>query len=410
MRWLWVLLLGLTVQGAMGQEWAVQVTTPKEGALFGWAQSAPEVAIRAELRRQGEKVVPKQGDVQRLFLTAQIFSGERLLDNVPLWDDGTHGDERGGDGVYAASYRPPQAGAFRLRVRAQADILSGNKTVTREFWSGFIPFRVIAIPYARLTQPEPGSEVRGKTTVRARLLLLDKPFDEPDETLQATLLVTGEGQKRQIPLRRNGSLLASSVAFSKRGTYRLQVSVAVRRDGQSLQTQSEVTEIQVTMLTYTWLIIAIFLAIVFLLLPPREPPLRYCHRVRFGGQVLELEPGERKSLREEAKPEAEKAEPEAEVEVELVAEAEKPEILVRSTKGAQIRKGGGLLQQEVSLREGERCRVGETELRYERAEPLRAPRRWWHRLLPNTVFRWLFSLCALGAFAYWLWQWWQFAR
>jgi hypothetical protein len=279
-------------------------------------------------------------------------------------------------------------------VRAQADILSGNKTVTREFWSGFIPFRVIAIPYARLTQPEPGSEVRGKTTVRARLLLLDKPFDEPDETLQATLLVKGEGQKRQIPLRRNGSLLASSVAFSKRGTYRLQVSVAVRRDGQSLQTQSEVTEIQVTMLTYTWLIIAIFLAIIFLLLPPREPPLRYCHRVRFGEQVHELKPGERKSL------------PEA----ELVAEAEKPEIRVRSTKGAQIRKGGGLPQKEVWLPKGERCRVGETELHYERAEPLRATRRWWHRLLPNTVFRWLFFLCALGAFVYWLWQWWQFAR
>jgi hypothetical protein len=181
----------------------------------------------------------------------------------------------------------------------------------------------------------------------------------------------------------------------------LQVSVAVRRDGQSLQTQSEVTEIQVTMLTYTWLIIAIFLAIIFLLLPPRESPLRYRHRVRFGGQVLELEPGERKSLREEAKPEAE---------VELVAEAEKPEILVRSTKGAQIRKGGGLPQQEVWLRKGERCRVGETELHYERAELSRATRQWWHRLLPNTVFRLPFFLCALGAFVYWLWQWWQFAR
>jgi hypothetical protein len=286
-----------------------------------------------------------------------------------------------------------------LRVRAQADILSGNKTVTREFWSGFIPFRVIAIPYARITQPEPGSEVRGKTAVRARLLLLDKPFDEPDETLQATLLVKGEGQKRQIPLRRQGSLLTSSVAFSKRGTYRLQVSVAVQRDEQSLQTQSEVTEIQVTMLTYTWLIIAIFLAIVFLLLPPKEPPLRYRHRVRFGEQVHELKPGERKSLPELPEPE-----------VELVAEAEKREIRVRSTKGAQIRKGGGLPQQEVPLREGERCRVGETELHYERAELSRATRQWWHRLLPNTVFRLPFFLCALGAFVYWLWQWWQFAR
>jgi hypothetical protein len=211
--------------------------------------------------------------------------------------------------------------------------------------------------------------------------------------------VKGEGQKRQIPLRRQGSLLTSSVAFSKRGTYRLQVSVAVQRDEQSLQTQSEVTEIQVTMLTYTWLIIAIFLAIVFLLLPPKEPPLRYRHRVRFGEQVHELKPGERKSLPELPEPE-----------VELVAEAEKREIRVRSTKGAQIRKGGGLPQQEVPLREGERCRVGETELHYERAELSRATRQWWHRLLPNTVFRLPFFLCALGAFVYWLWQWWQFAR
>ncbi len=391
----------LLVSPLKAQEWKVQITSPLPNSIFSWAQNAPEISLKGEFLKGEEKIVPKQSEVARLFLTGQVFSGGKLIDTVPMWDDGTHGDEKGEDGTYTTLYRPPKVGEYQVRVRAQADIVREGKVFTREFWSDFVAFKVVPVPYARITQPEPGSEVRGKTAVRARLLLLDKPFDEPDETLQATLLVTGEGQKQQIPLRRKGSLLTSSVAFSKRGTYRLQVSVAVRRDGQSLQTQSEVTEIQVTMLTYTWLIIAIFLAIVFLLLPPREPPLRYRHRVRFGGQVHELEPGERKSLPEEAKPEAE---------VELVAEAEKPEIRVRSTKGAQIRKGGGLPQQEVPLREGERCRVGETELHYERAELLRAPRRWWHRLLPNTVFRWLFFLCALGAFAYWLWQWWQFAR
>jgi hypothetical protein len=384
----------LLVSPLKAQEWKVQITSPLPNSVFGWAQNAPEISLKGEFLKGEEKIVPKQSEVARLFLTGQVFSGGKLIDTVPMWDDGTHGDEKGEDGTYTTLYRPPKVGEYQVRVRAQADIVREGKVFTREFWSDFVAFKVVPVPYARITQPEPGSEVRGKTAVRARLLLLDKPFDEPDETLQATLLVTGEGQKQQIPLRRKGSLLTSSVAFSKRGTYRLQVSVAVRRDGQSLQTQSEVTEIQVTMLTYTWLIIAIFLAIVFLLLPPREPPLRYRHRVRFGGQVHELEPGERKSL------------PEA----ELVAEAEKREIRVRSTKGAQIRKGGGLPQQEVWLREGERCRVGEAELHYERAEPLRATRRWWHRLLPNTVFRLPFFLCALGAFAYWLWQWWQFAR
>jgi hypothetical protein len=387
-------LVLLLVSPLKAQEWKVQITSPLPNSVFGWAQNAPEISLKGEFLKGEEKIVPKQSEVARLFLTGQVFSGGKLIDTVPMWDDGTHGDEKGEDGTYTTLYRPPKVGEYQVRVRAQADIVREGKVFTREFWSDFVAFKVVPVPYARITQPEPGSEVRGKTAVRARLLLLDKPFDEPDETLQATLLVTGEGQKRQIPLRRKGSLLTSSVTFSKRGTYRLQVSVAVQRDGQSLQTQSEVTEIQVTMLTYTWLIIAIFLAIIFLLLPPREPPLRYRHRVRLGEQVHELKPGERKSL------------PEA----ELVAEAEKPEIRVRSTKGAQIRKEGGLPQQEVPLRKGERCRVGETELHYERAEPLRATRRWWHRLLPNTVFRLPFFLCALGAFVYWLWQWWQFAR
>jgi len=375
------------------QEWKAQVTSPSPDIILSWAQDAPEVSLTGELLKGEEKVVAKQQEVARLFLTGQIFASGDLIDTVPMWDDGTHGDKKAADGSYTATYRPPGIGEYQVRVRAQADILREGKAFLREFWSAFVTFKVVPMPYARLTQPEPGSELRSKTGVRARLLLLDKPFDEPDETLQATLLVTGEGQKRQIRLQRNGSLLAGSVAFSKRGNYHLQVSVTVRRGGQLLRTQSEVTEVLVTRLTYTWLIIATFFTTSFLLWPPKEPPLRFRHRVRFGRQVHELEPGQGKSL--------------PETDSELVAEAEKREIRVRSRKGAQIRKGG-LPQQEVSLREGERCQVGEIELHYERAEPLRAARQSWHRLLPNTSFRLAFFLCALGAFAYWLWQWRQF--
>ena len=396
MRWLWVLLLGLTVQGAMGQEWAVQVTTPKEGALFGWAQSAPEVAIRAELQRQGEKVVPKQGDVQRLFLTAQIFSGERLLDNVPLWDDGTHGDERSGDGVYAASYRPPQAGAFRLRVRAQADILSGNKTVTREFWSGFLPFRVIAIPYARITQPETGSEIKGKTTFRARLLVLEKPFEERDETLKASVKVEGEGWRKELPLNRKGSLLTANINFPKRGTYRLVVMVRVQRDGKTLNSESEIVEVRVTKLGYFWLAAAAFLFLIFLALPPKEPPLRYRHYLRFEGREIILEPGEKKQ----------------EIDLEFEAAFDEREVRIRQLSGEKPnlkRQDNPIPQRELELREKKLCWVGEERLVYEKAEPMRERPKIWHRLLPTTFWRCLFFALALLALACWLWQWYQFA-
>jgi hypothetical protein len=396
MRWLWVLLLGLTVQGAMGQEWAVQVTTPKEGALFGWAQSAPEVAIRAELRRQGEKVVPKQGDVQRLFLTAQIFSGERLLDNVPLWDDGTHGDERSGDGVYAASYRPPQAGAFRLRVRAQADILSGNKTVTREFWSGFLPFRVIAIPYARITQPETGSEIKGKTTFRARLLVLEKPFEERDETLKASVKVEGEGWRKELPLNRKGSLLTANINFPKRGTYRLVVMVRVQRDGKTLNSESEIVEVRVIKLGYFWLAAAASLFLIFLALPPKEPPLRYRHYLRFEGREIILEPGEKKQ----------------EIDLEFEAAFDEREVRIRQLSGEKPnlkRQDNPIPQRELELREKKLCWVGEERLVYEKAEPMRERPKIWHRLLPTTFWRCLFFALALLALACWLWQWYQFA-
>jgi hypothetical protein len=176
-------LVLLLVSPLKAQEWKVQITSPLPNSIFGWAQNAPEISLKGEFLRGEEKIVPKQSEVARLFLTGQVFSGGKLIDTVPMWDDGTHGDEKGEDGTYTTLYRPPKVGEYQVRVRAQADIVREGKVFTREFWSDFVAFKVVPVPYARITQPEPGSEVRGKTAVRARLLLLDKPFDEPDETL-----------------------------------------------------------------------------------------------------------------------------------------------------------------------------------------------------------------------------------
>jgi len=68
---------------------------------------------------------------------------------------------------------------------------------------------------ARITQPETGSEVKGKTVVRVRLLVLEKPFDERDETLRASVKVEGEGWQREVPLNRRGSLLTANINFPK---------------------------------------------------------------------------------------------------------------------------------------------------------------------------------------------------
>jgi len=89
------------------QEWKVQITSPLPKSIFGWAQNAPEVRLKGELLKGDEKVVPKRSEVVRLFLTGQVFMGEKLIDTVPMWDDGSHGDEKSDDGTYTAIYRPP---------------------------------------------------------------------------------------------------------------------------------------------------------------------------------------------------------------------------------------------------------------------------------------------------------------
>ncbi len=388
------MLILLAVSPLAAQVWKVQVEAPSPDAFFGWAQTAPEVQIKAALQKGEEKVVPKQGEVARLFLTGQVFEGERLIDNVPLWDDGTHGDERSGDGTYTATYRPPKVGEYRVRVRAQADITADGKTLTREFWSDFVPFKIVAIPYPQITQPEAGSEVKGKTSIRARILLMGKPFEERDETLTAIAQVEGEGWKRTLPLNRQGSLLTASITFPKRGTYRLTVLLSAQRSGKKLQSKSEAVEFTVSKLGYLLLVLSGFFFAVYLILPPKEPPLRYRHHLRFQHRSITLEPGETKRVDD----------------LELKAAVGKREVQVKQIQGQQpILRKQGVPQWELTIKEGEQCQAGQGNLRYERAEPMREKPSFWHRLLPSTFPRCFVFLLALGCLAFWLWQWKQFA-
>jgi hypothetical protein len=389
-------LVLLLVSPLKAQEWKVQITSPLPNSIFGWAQNATEISLKGEFLKGEEKIVPKQSEVARLFLTGQVFSGGKLIDTVPMWDDGTHGDEKGEDGTYTTLYRPPKVGEYQVRVRAQADIVREGKVFTREFWSDFVAFKVVPVPYARITQPETGSEIKGKTTFRARLLVLEKPFEERDETLKASVKVEGEGWRKELPLNRKGSLLMANINFPKRGTYQLVVMVRVQRDGKTLNSESEIVEVRVTKLGYFWLAAAAFLFLIFLALPPKEPPLRYRHHLRFKGREIVLEPDEKKR----------------EGELEFEAALGEKRVRIKQTSGDKPdlrRQSSPIPQRELELKEREMCLVGEGKLVYERAEPLREKPKFWHRLLPNTIWRFLFLVLALLALAYWLLQWHQFA-
>ena len=386
-----VLLGTLTV--CLAQEWRVAVHAPSARSLHSWAQDAPTIRLQAALQRAGETVISGRGETAQLFLTAQVYENGALVDRVTMWDDGTHGDVQAGDGAYTALYRPPRPANYRVRIRAQVEWQRGGKPTKREFWSDFVPFEAVVIPYARLTQPEPGSAIPARTTARARLLLGDSPYSGQDPTLTALLRIEGEGWQQEAPMRRSESLLTASVELPKRGAYRLTTIVRVQRNGHTLQSQSEVVQVEAVTLSYFWLYVAIGLALVYLLLPPRQPPLRYRHTLRLANQTHRLEPGQTLTVGG----------------LELRASDAEPKVVARVAAGSTIalRKAGETLRQtELALKEGEQCLADAETLRYERAEPIRANAPLWSRLTPATPLRAITLLGALGALGYW-WQLWR---
>jgi len=386
-----VLLGTLTV--CLAQEWRVAVHAPSARSLHSWAQDAPTIRLQAALQRAGVTVISGQGETAQLFLTAQVYENGALVDRVTMWDDGTHGDAQASDGTYTALYRPPRPANYRVRIRAQVELQREGNAAKREFWSDFVPFEAVVIPYARLTQPEPGSTIPARTTARARLLLGESPYLGQDPTLTALLRIEGEGWQQEVPMRRSESLLTASVELPKRGAYRLTTIVRVQRNGHTLQSQSEVVQVEATTLSYFWLYVAIGLTLVYLLLPMRQPPLRYRHTIRIANETHFLEPEQNLSIRG----------------LELRASAEKPEVVVRVAPGSPValrKPGEPLRQNEATLQEGEQCLAGSETIRYERAEPTRANAPLWSRLMPTTLPRRITLLCALGALGYW-WRLWQ---
>ena len=198
-------------------------------------------------------------------------------------------------------------------------------------------------------------------------------------------------------MRRSESLLTASVELPKRGAYRLTAIVRVVRNGQALQSQSEVVQVEAVTLSYFWLYVAIGLAIVYLLLPPRQPPLSYRHTLRFANQTHRLEPGQTLTVGG----------------LELRASDAEPKVVARVAAGSTIalRKAGEPLRQtELALKEGEQCLADAETLRYERAEPIRADAPLWSRLTPATPLRAITLLGALCALVYWLRLWQQFTQ
>lgn len=249
----------------------VAIQSPPPEAVLGWGSEAPVLTIAARLEAP-------EAVATRVFLTANVLEGSRVVDGVRLYDDGSHGDTHAADGVFTAQYRPPEPRSYSVRVRAQWDGSRGS----REGWSAAVPFHVERIPYPRLVFPEPGGRVGRSADVRARLLIGSSAYGERDPSLRVearTSAPSDAAQPTPQPGRRNGTVVVAPVRFEGLGPRLLSVTVSVERRGARLEATDGPVAVDVANPPVAFFWVAAALALAYLLLPPRRPVPRYRHEI-----------------------------------------------------------------------------------------------------------------------------------
>lgn len=255
----------------------VTLVSPEPEAVLGWGRDAPVLVIRARL----EGVEVPAG--ARVYMTANIFEADRIVDGVRLYDDATHGDERAADGTFTSEYRPQHAHSYAVEVRCQTSG-AGLGAGPREAVSPRAAFHVEPIPHPRIMSPEPGGNVGRTATVRARLLLGDQPFtaDEPGLKTEAWT-AAGEGSGGapvRFPADRRGSLVTSGVEFRGLGRRPVGVTVSLERRGRRLEASDGPVYVRVADPPVLFFYVAGAMLLLYFLLPPRKAIPLFQHSVQ----------------------------------------------------------------------------------------------------------------------------------
>lgn len=248
-----------------------EVLQPEHGKMFAWSRTRPD--IRIEVR------IPVLSAELRPFVTANIYDpAGNVVDRVALYDDGSHGDNQPGDGVFTGTYSPQRTGDYVLKARWQwTDPASGNP---RERWTSAYSFAVEAVPYPRIISPTPGQRVGSRVKVTVRMLSGEemRPYDpQRDESIRVRAWAEPSA-KAVVPDRAGGEFTAT-LDLPKPGEYRLFVTTAVLRRGQWIEAEPESVQVQYNRPSmWPFWVGGILLLVVFLL--PGKKVRLYRHSLR----------------------------------------------------------------------------------------------------------------------------------
>jgi len=260
MLWLWCTCSVLAQQSAPVPEFI----SPGHGDLYAWGQSAP--TIRIEVR-----AAPSSATV-RHYVTANVFAQDgRLIDRVPLYDDGTHNDTVTNDGTFISTYIPSEPGIFRVKARLeQQDTLRRSRS---EKWSDTVTFSVEQVPYVQIVSPKPNSSVASHSKLSGMLLVGSEKRTYTPKRDEVRIRCWSEPAASIVVPEKPSSEFSVRIEFPRPGKYQLFVSAQTLRNGRWIESEPYSLTVSVTTASWTWLYISLFLLLIALLVPGKRVPL-----------------------------------------------------------------------------------------------------------------------------------------
>ena len=286
MLWLWCTCFALAQQSPPVPE----IISPRHGDVYAWGRVAP--TIRIEVR-----AAPSSATV-RHYVTANVFAQDgRLIDRVPLYDDGTHNDTVTNDGTFISTYIPSEPGIFQVKARLeQQDTLLRSRS---EKWSDTVTFSVEQVPYVQIVWPKPNSRVTSHSKLSCMLLVGSEKRTYAPTRDEVRVRCWSEPAASIVVPEKPSSEFSVRIEFPRPGKYQLFVSAQTLRNGRWIESEPYNMWVNVTTVSWRWFYLSALLLLLALLVPGKKVTL-YRHELRIvtpdGEQKVEIKPNKLASV------------------------------------------------------------------------------------------------------------------
>ncbi|MDM7460186.1 MAG: hypothetical protein P3X24_000815 [bacterium] len=255
----------IAVVWSVGWCWGdlVEPISPRPAQIFGWGRQSP--AVRLEAR------AVLSAPANRVFISAIISDAKgTVIDRVPLYDDGTHGDTQAADLLFTEIYTPRREGVFQVRFKIEWERDGQRRTRFSEPRA----FEVVRVPYARFVSKLAQERLSVGSVVDTQVALLVGNDDPYRGSLDAvTLRVASYPASVAEPPKTLTTRPTVRYQFDQPGEYQLSVQALTTYKGQQIATEPDTLTVVYNCASLMWLVWGIAAMLAGLLLPSKKTPV-----------------------------------------------------------------------------------------------------------------------------------------